>query len=224
MTPEIIWLMAIGMGVYQGLHPPMGWFMALSRGLENRSWRSVFGGTWPFALGHLLSMLVVLLPIAVVLSIFVPLYMMLLMYLTWVTSFGLIGCGVYKLIKPEHSRFIARIRPNKDIRWSFWMGMTHCLSPIMMIPMLIDLVMLNNSSFMGYDAPRLLIYSMLAVALSLVMVVPLILVATATALTVFMIFRLFGTLRYWLNLDLGWAAMFIAMGVMGFAHGIEATN
>ena len=37
MTPEIIWLMAIGMGVYQGLHPPMGWFMVLSRGLENRS-------------------------------------------------------------------------------------------------------------------------------------------------------------------------------------------
>src|SRR5204862_4968693 len=59
-----LWLIVIASGLYHGVNPGMGWPLAVSAGLMARSSRALIAALWPLAVGHLLAMLVVLLPFA----------------------------------------------------------------------------------------------------------------------------------------------------------------
>lgn len=218
MKPDLIWLMIVGMGVYQGVNPPVGWLLAVGRGLQNRSLREVFSGTWALAFGHFLSMTVLLVPLAAAAAALTVNHvsMTTFMKIGWVCNFILIGFGLYKIIRPQHPRFIARIRPNQQVYWSFWMGLTHCGSPLMMVPIFIKLVVL--SAWFG-EGGSLAVNVVDAITLALIvclgMTLPLLFTASGIAVTVFEKLGLQALTRYWINLDLGWAIMFILMGVMG---------
>jgi hypothetical protein len=54
----------VASGLYHGANPGMGWPLAVSAGLMERSSRALFAALWPLAVGHLLAMLVVMLPFA----------------------------------------------------------------------------------------------------------------------------------------------------------------
>lgn len=220
MDQTPIWLMAIGMGVYQGLNPPMGWLRAVGSGLETRSERAVLLGTWALAFGHFLSMAVILVPLGAVFAAGM-LPMSMTMRAGALASLILIGFGAYKILRPQHPRFIARIRPGRPVWWSFCMGLTHCASPVMMVPMLINLTLMSafamvcGVSFGG----RMIGAVLIALAISAAMAVPLFLTGSAIALAVFRRLGLRAITRYWVNLDLGWAVLFILMGVMGLTMG-----
>jgi hypothetical protein len=47
----------------------MGWPLAVSAGLMERSSRALIAALWPLALGHLLAMLVVILPFALLIAV-----------------------------------------------------------------------------------------------------------------------------------------------------------
>jgi len=49
-------------GLYHGLNPGMGWPLAVSAGLMERKPRAVAAALWPLSIGHLLAMLLVILP------------------------------------------------------------------------------------------------------------------------------------------------------------------
>ncbi|MGC9269829.1 hypothetical protein [Acidiphilium sp.] len=223
MNATILWLMAAGMGIYQGLNPPIGWLRAVGRGLETRSDRAVLLSTGSLAFGHFLSMAVLLVPVAVIIAGLpgVVLPMSALMRAGWFISFGLIGFGIYKLIRPHHPRFIVRIKPNQPLRWSFWMGLAHCGSAVMMVPMLINLTMVSTMAADMTDSAtaRLGADAGLAIVLSAAMTVPLFLTGSAMALAVTRRLGIGAITRYWINLDLGWAALFIVMGIMGVTMG-----
>lgn len=220
LKPDLIWLMIVGMGVYQGVNPPVGWLLAVGRGLQSRSLREVFSGTWALAFGHFLSMIVLLIPLAAVAAVLAveQVSMATLMEVAWVCNFVLVGFGLYKIIRPQHPRFIARIRPNQQVYWSFWMGLAHCGTPLMMVPIFINLVAL--SAWFDKGAP-LIISVVDAMTLALIvclgMTAPLLFTASGVAAAVFEKLGLRALTRYWINLDLGWALMFILMGVMGLA-------
>lgn len=55
----------------------------------------------------------------------------------------------------------------------------------------------------------------LALVFSAAMAIPLFGTASIVATAVFRRLGLRGITRYWVNLDLGWAIMFILMGIMG---------
>ena len=57
-----LWLIVIAIGAYHGLNPGMGWPLAVSNGLFQRSSRAVVAAMGPLALGHFLAMAAVLLP------------------------------------------------------------------------------------------------------------------------------------------------------------------
>ena len=63
-TPAALWLAVVASGLYHGLNPGMGWPLAVSAGLMERSSRALVGALWPLTVGHLLAMLVVILPFA----------------------------------------------------------------------------------------------------------------------------------------------------------------
>ncbi|GAA3982178.1 cell wall anchor protein [Thermobifida alba] len=54
MATNQLWVL-IGLGVFHGLHPGMGWLLAVSRGLQERSRAAVVGALPLLALGHAAS-------------------------------------------------------------------------------------------------------------------------------------------------------------------------
>ncbi|MCF3945399.1 hypothetical protein AiwAL_02200 [Acidiphilium sp. AL] len=221
MNQALPWLMAIGMGVYQGVNPPVGWLRAVARGLETNSTRAILLSTAALAFGHFLSMIVLLAPVSVVIAVLLAdrLSMMTLMQAGSLAGFGLIGFGLYKILRPRHPKFLARISPDRPVRWAFCMGLTHCGSPVMMAPMLINLILVSAWVAAPSTVAPIFGAVLIALAVSAAMAVPLFLTGSAVAIAVVRRFGLRAITRYWVNLDLGWAVMFILMGIMGLTMG-----
>src|SRR3954471_11009420 len=105
-TPAWLWLAVVVSGLYHGVNPAMGWPLAVSAGLMERSSRALLAALGYLAVGHLLAMLVVMLPFAVLAAL-----------LTWQweiqigASILLIGFGAIQLVRRCHFRVLARIRP-----------------------------------------------------------------------------------------------------------------
>ena len=70
-TTAWLWSAVIASGIYHGLNPGMGWPLAVSAGLMERSPRALFAALGPLAVGHLLAMLLVLLPFALLIVLVV---------------------------------------------------------------------------------------------------------------------------------------------------------
>jgi hypothetical protein len=86
----------------------MGWPLAVSAGLMERSSRALVAALWPLSVGHLLAMLVVLLPFGLLVTL-----------VEWQrqirigASLLVIGFGLFRLINRRHPRALARIRPTQ---------------------------------------------------------------------------------------------------------------
>ena len=57
-----LWLALIGIGVYHGINPAMGWPLALSAGLMERKKRALLGALGPLAVGHFAAIFLIILP------------------------------------------------------------------------------------------------------------------------------------------------------------------
>ena len=119
-TSAGLWLAIIASGLYHGLNPGMGWPLAVSAGLMEKSSRALVAALWPLTLGHLLAMLVVILPFALLVSV-----------VEWQqqiqigASLLVIGFGVFLLVNRRHPRALARIRPAHLALWSFAVAIAH---------------------------------------------------------------------------------------------------
>ncbi len=86
------WLVIAGLGVYHGLNPAMGWLFAVGRGLQEGRRRAVLGALLPIALGHELSIVLVVIAVALTQAALPPRTVRL------VAALALVGFGVYTLI------------------------------------------------------------------------------------------------------------------------------
>ena len=206
--------MIVAMGVYQGLNPEMGWLYAVARALERRSVGAALRGTTALAVGHYIAMLSILLPVAIVAAL-IPETLMAIR--PWLGA-ALIGFGLFKLFRPSHPRFVARIPPSRPVVWSYAMAMTHCGSPIMMLAPLTSLLMLLEFSGQStaHGSLRAEWFTVTAVAVPAAMASTLLLTASFVAVLVYRQLGLAALTRFWIDLDLGWAAIFVLMGVMAF--------
>src|SRR4029450_1395307 len=68
-TPAGLWLAVIASGLYHGVNPGMGWPLAVSAGLMERSSYALVAALWPLTIGHLLAMFVLILPFALLVAI-----------------------------------------------------------------------------------------------------------------------------------------------------------
>lgn len=211
MNATALWLMVAGMGIYQGLNPSMGWLYAVSRGLEQRSTTAALRGTVALATGHYVAMLAVLLPASLFFAV-APADPM--AFQPWLGAL-FIGFGLFKLYRPSHPRFLVRIPPGKPTRWSCAMAMTHCGSPMMMLGPLVSFLMLLELGGLARPlAARLGWFAAAAFVVPAVMAASLLLTASVVAVLVYRRYGLRALTRFWINLDLGWAMGFIAMGIM----------
>ena len=98
----------------------MGWPLAVSAGLMERSSRALVVALWPLTVGHLLAMLVVILPFGLLVAV-----------VEWQrqiqigASLLVVGFGIFRLVNRRHPRALARIRPTQLDRKSTRLNSSH---------------------------------------------------------------------------------------------------
>ncbi|MEJ0046735.1 MAG: hypothetical protein WDN04_11950 [Rhodospirillales bacterium] len=164
----------------------------------------------PLAAGHVLAMLVILLPFALVSGL-----------LAWqheIRAGGsalVIAFGVFRLINRRHPRALARIRPGQLVLWSFAIATAHGAG-LMLLPIYFGLCSAEAAGA-AHRATSSLMAQGLTTAL-LVSVVHAVAMVTAGGVIALLVYEWFGLKflsRYWFNFDLAWAVSLILIGSVG---------
>ncbi|MCA6121042.1 hypothetical protein J6500_03870 [Bradyrhizobium sp. WSM 1704] len=208
-TPAWLWLAVIASGLYHGINPGMGWPLAVSAGLMQRTPRALLGALGPLAIGHLLAMLLVILPFA-----------MLIALVEWqrpiriAASLLVIAFGIYRLVDRRHPRALARIPPTQLGLWSFTVAIAHGAA-LMLLPIYLGLCREADAD-RGHEAAGALINANFTMAL-LVSVVHAGAMILAGGCLAWLVYRYLGlkfVSRSWFNLDTVWAASLVLVGAV----------
>jgi hypothetical protein len=199
----------VASGFYHGLNPGMGWPLALSAGLMGRSRKDLAMSLAPLAAGHLLAMLVILLPFALASGL-----------LGWQREIRIVGAGaviafgLFRLINRRHPRALARIKPSQLLLWSFAIAIVHGAG-LMLLPIYFGLCAGDLDA--GHQAALLLMTQNVGVAL-MVSAVHALAMVTAGGLIALLVYAWLG-MKFlsssWFNLDLAWALSLILIGGAG---------
>ena len=207
-----LWLAVVASGLYHGINPGMGWPLAVSAGLMERSSRAFFMALWPLWAGHLLAMLLILLPFALLATL-----------VEWQrpiqsgASLLLIGFGVFRLLQPRHPRALARIRPTQLGLWSFAVAIAHGAG-LMLVPIYLGLCQAADIDAGHVAAARLINTSLgMAVLVSVAHSAAMIAAGGCAAWLVYRYLGLKYVARSWFNLDALWAASLILVGAIALA-------
>ena len=188
----------------------MGWPLAVSAGLMGRGRREVVTAMVPLAAGHLVSMLVILLPFALMTAL-----------LDWQreirigASVAVIAFGVFRLVNRRHPRALARIRPTQLALWSFTIATAHGAG-LMLLPIYLGLCSIEEFD-KAHQASAILMAqnSATAIIVSLVHTIAMVVAGGVFALLVYGWLGLKFLSRSWFNLDLVWALSLILIGAFG---------
>jgi hypothetical protein len=218
-TSAWLWAAVVVSGLYHGINPGMGWPLAVAAGLMDKSARALFAALVPLSAGHLLAMLVMLLPFA-----------MLLVLTQWERQIqagaGLlvIAYGVLRLAYPRHPRVLARIRPAQLALWSFVVAIAHGAG-LMLVPIYLGLCE-SAGLDRGHEAAAALVGASLAMAL-IVSVVHTVAMIAAGGGAAWLVYRYLGLQylsRSWFNLDTVWALSLIVVGAIALAVGLAGPH
>ncbi|MBR1142967.1 hypothetical protein JQ567_06710 [Bradyrhizobium sp. AUGA SZCCT0431] len=214
-TPAWLWLAVIASGLYHGVNPGMGWPLAVSAGLMERTTRALGAALVPLTAGHLLAMLLVLLPFALLVTL-----------VEWQrqiqigASFLVIGFGIFRLVDRRHPRALARIRPTQLGLWSFAVAIAHGAG-LMLVPIYLGLCREADLD-KGHEAALSLINANLGMA-GLVAVVHAIAMIAAGGCLAWLVYRYLGlkfVSRSWFNLDTSWAVSLILVGAIALTFSL----
>lgn len=208
-----LWLAVVASGLYHGINPGMGWPLAVSAGLMERSPRALVAALGPLTIGHLLAMAVVILPFALLVTL-----------VAWQqpirigASLLVIGFGIYRLVNRRHPRALARIRPTQLGLWSFAVAMAHGAG-LMLVPIYLGLCRVAG----GDQAAGTLIGGDLGMGVLVAAVHSVAMVAAGGAFA-WLVYRILGlkaVARSWFNLDAVWAGSLILVGGLSLALALD---
>jgi hypothetical protein len=214
-TPAGLWLAVVASGLFHGVNPGMGWPLAVSAGLMEKSSRALVAALWPLTAGHLLAMLLVLLPFALLVTL-----------VEWQRQIQIgaavlvIGFGIFRLINRRHPRALARIRPTQLGLWSFAVAIAHGAG-LMLMPIYLGLCRASDLD-KGHQAAGALINFNLGMAV-LTSVVHSASMIAAGGLSAWLVYRYLGLKfmqRSWFNLEATWAVSLILVGAIALAFSV----
>lgn len=201
-----VWSPLFLLGAYHGLNPGMGWLFAVARGMQEHRARAVAWSLPPIALGHALSIGVVVLLVQL-LQVAVP-----ASYIRIGVAVTLTGLGVYKLIRSRHFRWGGMRVGFRDLTiWSFLMASAHGAG-LMVLPMVLAGPHAHHHMAEGSQ-----VMAGGGLWATLVHTLGYFTVTAAAALLVYQKLGLAMLRRAWFNLDLIWAVALIATGVVALA-------
>ena len=210
-APTGLWFAVLGLGIYHGINPAMGWPLAVANGLSERRGGAVFATLLPLGTGHLLAMAVVLIPFA-----------LLSWYVEWsrAVRFGagalVLLFGLYRLIERRHPRFLLRIRPSRLTWWSFLTATAHGAG-LMLVPITLSLCApaATEPARAGSMGPLMNPLSSsvaMAVAVALLHTAAMIVSGVTIAWLVYRHLGLRFLKQSWFNLDAVWGASLVLTG------------
>jgi hypothetical protein len=190
----------------------MGWPLAVSAGLLEKRSRALMAALWPLTVGHLLAMLVVILPFALLVAL-----------VDWRrqiqigASLLVIGFGIFRLVNRRHPRMLARIPPTQLGLWSFVVAIAHGAG-FMLVPIYLGLCRTADLDD-GHAAARTLVNADLSMAVLVSAVHSLAMIA-AGGILAWLVYRYLGlrfVSRSWFNLDAAWAVSLVLVGALSLA-------
>jgi hypothetical protein len=214
-TPAWLWLAVIASGLYHGANPGMGWPLAVSAGMMERSSRALLAALGPLAAGHLLAMLLVILPFALLVTL-----------VEWQRQIQIgaglvvIGFGIFRLVTRGHPRALARIPPTQLGLWSFAVAIAHGAG-LMLVPIYLGLCREADLD-KGHEAAAALIDANLGMAV-LVSLVHAGAMIAAGGFLAWLVYRYLGlkfVSRSWFDLDTPWAVSLIVVGLIALGFGL----
>ncbi len=194
----MVWPILFLLGAYHGINPGMGWLFAVARGMQEHRARAVAWSLPPIALGHALSIGVVVL-LAGLAQVALP-----LTYIRIGVAVALMGLGLYKLIRSRHFHWGGmRVGFRELTIWSFLMASAHGAG-LMVLP-----VVLAGPHAHHHATAQGVANGVWA---TLIHTLGYLTVTAAVALLVYQKFGLALLRRAWFNLDLIWAIALVATG------------
>jgi hypothetical protein len=216
VSTSALWLAVVGLGLYHGVNPAMGWPLAVANGMTDRRARSVFATLLPLGAGHFMAIAVALLPFA---------------WLSWYVEWSRpirIGAGaavllfgVFKLLNRRHPRLLARIPPTRLAWWSFLMATAHGAG-LMLVPFMLSLCAAPAHGAAAASVTAYLARANLGTA-ALVAAVHTLATLVAGIGMAWAVYRYLGLQalrRTWFNLDAVWGASLVVAGVAGIGLGM----
>ena len=190
----------------------MGWPLAVSAGLMEKSSLALVAALCALGVGHLLAMLVVLLPFALLAA---------LVEWQWSIRIGasllVMAFGIFLLVNPRHPRALARIPPTQLGLWSFAVAIAHGAG-FMLVPIYLGLCQAADLDSSHKAASALISGSLsMAVLVSLVHGAAMIGAGGVFAWSVYRYLGLKFVSRSWFNLDAIWALSLILVGGLSLA-------
>ena len=180
----------------------------------DKSSRALLAALGPLGAGHLLAMLLTLLPFALLTAL-----------VEWqrqiqiVASLLVVGFGIFKLVDQRHPRALARIPPTQLALWSFAVAIAHGAG-LMLVPIYLGLCRVSGSD-RGHEAIGTLMNGSFETA-ALVSVVHAIAMFAAGGCCAWLVYRYLGLKflsRSWFNLDVAWASSLILVGAVALVFG-----
>src|SRR5262249_43210099 len=187
----------------------MGWPLAVSAGLMERSGRALVSALGPLTVGHLLAMFAVILPFSLLLAV-----------VQWQrqiqigASLSVIAFGIFRLVDRRHPRVLARIPPTQLGLWSFVVAIAHGAG-LMLVPIYLGLCRAADLNS-GHKAAGALINTNLSMAVLVSLGHALAMIAAGGFLA-WLVYRYLGLKflsRSWFNLDATWAMSLIFVGAL----------
>jgi hypothetical protein len=207
MNADGLWQWA-GLGVlgaYHGINPAMGWLFAVALGLQERRRSAVLRALPAIAVGHEVSIALVVALVSGLQLIADPTGLRLL------AAAALLLFGLFKLVRPRaHPRWVGMRVTGRDlVLWSFLMSSAHGAG-LMLVPLLL------GHSHAGHEHALPAIGATVAGdALAVFAHTAAMLAAmAAVALVVYETVGLTVLRRAWLNLDLLWALAVMTAGAV----------
>ena len=197
----------------------MGWPLAVSAGLMERSSRALVAALWPLTAGHLLAMLVVILPFALLVA--------LVQWQRQVQSGArllVVGVGIFRFVNRRHPRVLARMRPTQLGLWSFVVAIAHGAG-LMLVPIYLGLCRAGDLN-RGHEAAGALINANLGMAV-LVSVVHSVTMIAAGGILAWLVYRYLGlkfVSQSWFNLDATWASSLVLVGALSLAINLASRH
>jgi hypothetical protein len=210
--PSWPWLALAGLGAFHGLNPAMGWLFAVALGLQNQSRGALLRALVPIAIGHALSIALVVVAVAALQS---------LVNLTWLqigAAVVLIAFGVYRLSARHRVRAGMQVTSRDLVVWSFFMATAHGAG-LMLLPVLLEMpltpavhahhdhALMTAVAALGQSGPT-------TAAIVVVHTLAMLTVAGAVSIAVYEWLGLALLRRGWINLDLLWTLALLGAGVV----------
>jgi hypothetical protein len=190
----------------------MGWPLAVAAGLMEKSSRALVAALGPLTLGHLLAILVVILPFSLLVAL---VYWQRQIQIG--ASFLVIGFGIFRLVNRRHPRALARIRPTQLGLWSFAVAIAHGAG-LMLVPIYLGLCRVGDLN-RGHEAASALISADLGMAIAVSVAHAAAMVAAGGS-SAWLVYRYFGqkfVSRSWFNLDATWTVSLLLVGAISLA-------